>query len=288
MFRSLLLFALATLPALAAEPALRDQVAELFKHRQWPEAQALLEKATATEPNNAEAWNALGQVHLARNDAEKAVAAFEKATTLDDRNSEYQRQLGDAYGLSALKAGLFGKLGFARKCKAAYDKAVELDPKNIDARWSVMEYCRQAPGIAGGGMESAYAQAEEIRKLDATRGRLAFGGLYAADKKFPEAFALFDEVLQKNPDDYAALYQTGRLAAMSGLRLDSGAANLRRCLTLHPPAGQPGPAPVQWRLGAILERQGDKPGAKTAYEAAVAADPNFVQAREALRKLNQG
>lgn len=259
---------------------------ELVKQRRWPDAQAALATITAAEPKQAEAWSLLGRVQLARNDAEAAVASLEQATTLEPSSSEYQRQLGDAYGASALKAGMLGKLSFARKCKAAYDKAVELDPKNIDARWSVMEFCRQAPAIAGGGLEGAYAQAEEIRKLDPARGRSALATIYVAEKKMVAAFGLFDEALAASPEDYATLYQLGRLCAMTGQRLDQGLTVLRKCLTMTPPEGQPGPAPVNWRIGNLLEKQGDKPGAKAAYEAALAADATFVPAMESLRKLN--
>lgn len=287
MRRSLLLLLLA-LPAIAADHSLRDQVAELFKHRQWKEARTLLEQTTAAEPHNAEAWHLLGQVHLNLGDAAKAVGALEKAVTLAPANSEYQRILGDAYGLSAQQAGMLSKLGFAKKCKAAYEKAVELDPANIAARWSVMEYCRQAPAIAGGGMDAAYMQAAEIKKLNPASGQVAYATLYAAEKKYPEAFAMFEEALRANPDDYTALYQYGRIAAMTGERLEQGLEHLRKCLTLKTPVNQPGPAPVNWRIGNILEKKGDKTGAKAAYEAAIAADPKFVQAIEALRKLTSG
>jgi len=286
MLRPLLLLLVTALPLAAADQVLRDQVEAMFKQRQWPEAQAALEKAAAAAPNDAETQGLLGQVYLTRGNAEGAVAALEKATTLAPQSSNYQRMLGDAYGVSAQQAGMLGKISFARKCKAAYDKAVELDPKSIDARWSVMEYCRQAPSIAGGGMVAAYAQAEEIKKIDPNRGRVALATLYMSDKKAVEAFGLFDEALAVNPDDYTALYQLGRLSAMTGQRIDQGIANLRRCLTMEPPTGQPGHAPVNWRIGNLLEKKGDKAGAKAAYEAALAIDPNFVRAIEDLRKLN--
>ncbi len=270
----------------AADTALHDQVADLFRHRQWAEAQALLEKAAAAEPGNAEAFFYLGQVQLNRGDLEHAVASGEQATTLAPANSEYFRVLGDAYGVTAQKAGILSKFGWAKKCKAAYDKAVELDPKNINARWSVMEYCRLAPGFVGGGMDGAYAQAAEIKKLNPPRGRVAYANLYAMEKKFPEAFAQFAEALKDSPDDYEALFQTGRLAAISGTELDTGLAALRKCLTLTPPPRQPGPAPVQWRIGNILEKKQDKAGARAAYEAALAVDPKFPQAIESLKQLD--
>lgn len=288
MSRLLPLLVLTALPALALDPALRDNVDARFKQRQWPEAQALLEKATTAAPNDAEAWVRLGQVFQQVGNPDRAVEAMERAAALAPANSDYQRQLGDAYGFAAQKAGMLSKMGWAKKCKAAYEMAVALDPRNLDARWSVMEYCRQAPGFVGGGMDQAYAQAEEIRKLDANRGRIALATLYVAEKKMVEAFGLFDEALKSDPDNYTTLYQLGRLSAMTGQRLDQGIDNLRKCLTLPQPAGQPGAAPVNWRLGNILEKKGDKAAAKAAYEAAIAIDPGFVPALESLRKLNAG
>ena len=286
MNRLLLVLLLSALPTFALDQALHDRIDALFKQRQWPEAQTVLEKALAAAPNDAEAWSLLGQVFLSLNNADRAVEAMEKATELAPANSNSQRLLGDAYGLAAQKAGMLSKFGLAKKCKAAYDKAVELDPKNIDARWSVMEYCRQAPGFAGGGMDAAYVQAEEVRKLDANKGLIALATLYVADKKMVEAFGLFDQALLADPNNYTALYQIGRLSAMTGQRLDQGMENLRKCLALPQPSGQPGAAPINWRIGNILEKKGDKAAAKSSYEAAIAIDPSFVPALEALRKLN--
>lgn len=285
MIRRLLFLALTTLGLAAPDSAQREQVAELFKQRQWTEAKVLLEKITAAEPANAEAWQSLGQAHLALQNADAAVAAHEKAVELLPNDALYRLQLGHAYGFAATKAGLFSKMGLAKKCKAAYDKAVELDPANINARWSVMEYCRQAPGIVGGGMDLAYAQAAEIKKLDARRGRAAYASLYSAEKKYAEAFALYDEVLRDQPGDADALFQVGRLAAQSGQQLDRGLAALRE-LAAHP--DRKTDARLHTFIGNILEKQGDKPGAISAYEAALAGDPKFTRAIEALRKLKEG
>lgn len=269
----------------AAEAPLSDEIKTQITGRHWAAAQPLLEQAVAENPEHAEAHYLLGLSLLNQNKGDAAVPSLEKATALAPANSEYQRALGDAYGVSAQKAGLFSKLGLARKCKAAYDKAVELAPTSIPARVSVMRFCMQAPSIVGGGMDKAYAQAEEIRKIDATQGRAAYATLYLAEKKYPEALDTMEEVLKETPDNYEVLYQFGRLAAISGERLDRGLATLRQCLTLTPPRGQPPHAAAHWRIGNILEKKGDKAGAKAAYEASLASDPKFKEAAEALKKL---
>jgi len=279
-----LLLLLAT-SSFAADSALREQVTTLFNQRQWAEAQGVLEKAVAVAPDNAEAYFYLGQCQLNRGDTGKAVLSFEKATALAPANSEYFRLLGDSYGLTAEKAGLFSKFGWAKKCKAAYDKSVELDPTNINARWSVMEYCRQAPGFVGGGMDGAYAQAAEIKKLDPARGRIAYASLYTADKKYSEAFAVYEELLKDAPNDYGALYQVGKLADTTGQELDRGLAALRKCLTITPTDPR-GHVPAHWRIGNILLQKGDKAGARTAYEAALKLNPVFPEAIDSLKKLN--
>jgi tetratricopeptide (TPR) repeat protein len=173
----------------------------------------------------------------------------------------------------------------AGKCKREYLKAVELDGKNVEARQSLLNFYLQAPGFAGGSIEKAAAQAEETKKFDPPRGRQMFASVYLAEEKYDLAFAEFDEVLKDKPDDYTSLYQVGRLAAMTGRFLDRGLTSLRRCLAMPAPEGEPGHAAAHWRIGNILEKQGDKPGARAAYEAALKVDPQFPQAIEALRKL---
>ena len=249
------------------------------------EAQQAFEALAVTAPDNADIQFYLGRLALQRDDHVQAVAYLEKATALSPNDSRMHQRLGDAYGRSAQKAGFFAQLGWAGKCRTEYEKAVSLDPKNIDAHWSLMEFYRQAPGIAGGGNDKALAEAREIKRLDVARGRIAVASVFAADGKFAEAFQEFDEALQAKPGDYAALYQTGRLAAISGQQLERGLAVLRQCLAQTPPADQPGPAPVQWRIGNILEKKGDPAGARAAYEAALKIDPGFVQARDSLKKL---
>jgi tetratricopeptide (TPR) repeat protein len=280
-----LLLTLVSVAHAALAPADTDLVRALLRDRKFAEAEAALLKLTVQHPVEPDAWAGLGDTQLRQDKAEEAVKSFEKAVELAPTTADYHRQLGDAYGRSAQKAGVFSKLGFAKKCKAAYEKAVELDPTNLNARFSLMSYFQQAPSMVGGGMDKAYAQAAEIKKLDAARGRVAYANLYVAEKKYAEAFNEFEDVLRSTPDNYAALFQIGRLAALSGERLDRGLETLKQCLAATPPAGQPGHDAANWRLGNILEKKGDKAGAKAAYEAALAVNAKFAQAIDALKKL---
>jgi tetratricopeptide (TPR) repeat protein len=269
----------------AADPAAFKAAVELYQQHKPLEAQLAFEALASTDDRNADIQFYLGRLALQRDDQAQAVAYLEKAVALVPGDARFHLRLGDAYGLAAQKAGMFSSIGLAGKSKAEYLKAVELDGKNVDARQGLLNFYLQAPGFAGGSTEKALAQAEETKKFDPPRGRQMLASVYVAEKKYDLALAQFDEVLKGSPNDYTSLYQVGRLAANTGQFLDRGLASLRRCVELSAPEGEPGHAAVHWRIGNILEKQGDKPGARAAYEAALKTDPKFPQAIEALRKL---
>ena len=263
-----------------------EHVRGLIRDHKLPAAESAANALVAANPAEPEARALLGAVFVAMGDADRAVEAYEKAAELAPANGDYQRQLGDAYGFAAQKAGFFSKMTWAKKCLAAYEKAVELDPGNIEARSSVMTYYQQAPSMVGGGMDKAYAQAAEIKKLNATRGRIAYATLYVGEKKFAEAFTELGEVLKAEPTHYLALYQFGRASAISGQRVDEGMAALAKCLELTPTKGSPGHDAAHWRRGNLYEKKGDKKSARADYEAALAVNPNFPQAIDSLKKLD--
>jgi tetratricopeptide (TPR) repeat protein len=239
----------------------------------------------AGAPPAAQQAAALGARHIADGDGDAAVKAWQKAVELAPDDSEYNRQLGDAYGLAAQKAGMLGKMSLGKKCLAAYEKAVALEPDNIEARSSLFTAYQQAPAMMGGGIDKAREQAAAVKKLDATRGCVAFAILLIGEKKYAEAFAELDQALEGAPADYSALYQFGRAAALSGERIDRGIETLSQCLAQQPPPGAPAHDAAHWRLGNLWEKKGDKDAARTAYQAALAVTPDYKQAVDALKKL---
>jgi tetratricopeptide (TPR) repeat protein len=249
------------------------------------EARQAFEKLAAVDPANADVQDYLAELALRRNDTDQAVTYAEKAVALAPDNADCQHTLGDAYGSSATTASMFSKVGLAKKCLAAYERAVVLAPGTVDFHQSLFEFYRQAPSLFGGGYDKAAAEAATIKRLDPVRGHFAFAGLYASDKKFDLALAEYDEVLKASPDDYVTLYQIGKLAATSGQFLDRGLASLRRALELPPPDNTPGHAAAQWRIGNIREKKNDPAGARIAYEAALRLDPKLTQASDSLKKL---
>ena len=258
---------------------------DLYQTKRYAEARTAFEQVLVAEPGNAEAAYCLGTLALMRDDPPDAVRWMEKAATLVPDSSPYARTLGDAYGLSAGKAGLFSKFGFAQKCLAAYERSVALDPKSISARYSLFAFYRQVPAIAGGGLDKARTQALEIKKLDLVRGTLALAELSFAEKKYDEAFASLEDLRRQHPEALDADYQIGRVAVASGARLDVGEAALREYLGHTPRDDQPPLWAAHWRLGQIMEKRGDPGRARVEYEAALKLNPTQPQLIDALQKL---
>jgi tetratricopeptide (TPR) repeat protein len=257
----------------------------LYDAGRYSAAQELFEQIVVNRPDDPEVNFRLGRLALWFDDEVRGRGCLEKAVRAAPSDARIQDALGDAYGLTAEKAGFFAKIGWAKKSRAAYGRAVELDPRNPEYHWNLLRYFMQAPRIAGGGLNKAYAEAAEIRRLDADSGRIAFATLFLADQKYDQAFQEFDGVLRLAPDDFMALYQVGRCAAISGRQLDRGRSALQRCLKLPPPAhaGAPNYGNVHYRLGNILEKKGDLAGAKAEYAASRQADPDLRPDKDVLQ-----
>lgn len=257
----------------------------LYEGRRYSEARAIFRRLAADQPDNVEVNFYLGRLALWFDDDVAALAFLDKAARMVPGDARVQNALGDAYGLKAQKAGLLAKLGWARKCLIAYERAVELDSRKVSYRWSLLGYYCVAPRIAGGGCERALQQAEEIRKLDPMGGRIALATLFLSEQRAAAAFAQFDDVLRDNADHFLALYQIGRCAALSGEQLERGRAALQRCLLLAPPGGDGMPtlASAHHRLGNILEKMGDRKGAAEHYAAALTVLPDFRAEKDTLR-----
>ena len=166
--RLLPILLLLSFPILAETPdpqagALADAVRQ-FHAQELEAAEELLLALGEARPENAEAAFYLGRVYLAQGRFEAAVSAIEQSTRLDSTSSVYQFWLGEALVERIHEVIVFFKLGVANRMRAAYQKAVELDPENLRARVAVARYHAAAPVIAGGRPEMALQQLEEIRR----------------------------------------------------------------------------------------------------------------------------
>ena len=264
---------------------------------------------------------ALGRAALESNNAESAASHFETAVAQAPRNAEYQLWLGRAYGTQAQAANPFKQMSLARKTRSAFEKAVELDPNLLEARFALIDYYLIAPGFMGGDEEKAVAQSQEIRKRDALGGHRAFARIYMRQKKVDLARKEYVDGVREQPNSAQAHYQyglflfgndknykvatdemetairldpafmpayfrLGQLAAQWGVNFTRGEEALRRYLQHKPGPDEPPHNRTWYWLGTIQEKQGKKGEARQSFQTSLRLAPKAKEVAEALKRVS--
>jgi len=323
LFRFLLIFLLTSL-CLFSQPkaAKQDKTADpeaLLNAGRANDGLALLQARTTADKHDAQSFHLLSRFYYSLGNWDLAIKAGERAVALDPNNSNYHMWLGRGYGEKADNSNPFSAFSLARKARAQFEKAVELDANNVAARSDLTEYYTEAPGFLGGGKDKAHAQIAAIANKDATMAHYLSARLAEKDKNFTEAEREYKAAIQesKTPADQwvnlASYYrQRGNLPAMeeaigkaveaprkqASVLVDAAsvlfqaernlpkAAELLRQYLASPEKVEEAPAfRVEYSLGQVLEKIGDKAGAAKEYDAALILARDYEEARAALQRL---
>src|SRR3954467_14372450 len=139
---------------------------------------------TAATPNDAEAYHLLNRAYFVIEKWDQAIKAGEKAVALSPNSSDYHMWLGRAYGSKAEHSGWIGGMSNAKKSRAEFEKSVELNSMNAEARTDLAEFYMEAPGMLGDGKDKALAQAEAMAAYDAASAHWVKGRLAEKDGQF--------------------------------------------------------------------------------------------------------
>jgi tetratricopeptide (TPR) repeat protein len=294
---------------------------QLFQQHEFEQASACFLADLRANPENGEAILYLGRIAFEEDRLNAAEQQFEHLTKVVPNDSEAFHWLGRVCGVEARNLGAPRGMMAARRAKSALEKAVLLDPNNVEARVDLATFYREAPAIVGGSNRSAFAQASEIATRDPYLGALVQGDLEMADKNFAEAersyrsaierkpaqsegyfrmavlrqrtrrydeaFAAFEKMLQLDPGEKRALFQIGKTADLSGQRLERGREALLEYLHCRPFYIMPKLAWAHRRLGNIYLKQGLPESARDQYLAALLLEPHDKESAAALKLLNE-
>ena len=290
---------------LGAHAAANDYTPLLRAHK-YADVERIAAARLAQDPANAEALIARSEAILASGPAariEEAVRLGEQCVAAHPQVSDCRLAHGNALGAKAMSNGIMSALGYAGPIRDEFKKAVELDPHNIEARFSLLQYYMQAPGIVGGGSGKAQALAAQTAAINPEGARLMLAQLDAADddklakaeatvlamaassneaiadgqrdlmlslaakhlsaKRYANSERLCREAIKRHPDSDGALYSLARVQQEQGKHREA-VATLEQVLAMNPRAG------AWYRIGQSQQVLGDKEKAMTAYEKALA------------------
>src|SRR6266404_3536067 len=114
-----------------------------------------LSLVVGAQTNDPSALVRLGHDASMRGEPEKAAEYFEKAVALKPNDAGFHYQLANAYGQAASSAGMFGAISMAKKAKAEWERAIQLDPNFLLARYALLQFYVGAPSVMGGSESGA-------------------------------------------------------------------------------------------------------------------------------------
>jgi tetratricopeptide (TPR) repeat protein len=310
------LFANAQAPRTTQTSPLKTGIAQFDAERLDQAKATLTPLAKAGDPD---AMLYLGRIAIEQSDGDEAVDWLEQAIKKNDRSSLYYQWLGTAYSVKGTAANPLSRMSLLGSLKHAMERSIELDSSNVEARINLLQFYLQAPAMMGGGVDKAREQAAAIMAHDSYQGRLQNASIaenqkdtvaaertlrelvaafpdssapavrlaiyYFNAKRYDDSFRVLEDRLRRSPTDGAALYQLGRVGAVSGAKLDRAQWALDRFLQMPHKRGTPSIAAAHWRMGMIHEAKGDRTAARAAYETALRLDPKLAGAKASLDKL---
>jgi tetratricopeptide (TPR) repeat protein len=208
MSKGLIAALLAVWPLLATSPAGLDQARKLY---QLTDYQSSLKILQAIQPKDGPVYELIGRNHYMQ-----PPEVLEKAVAADPANAGYELWLGRAFGRRAETASPFTAPASANKARQHFEKAVQLDPHNVDALGDLFEYYLQAPGFLGGGLDKATATADQMAALDGSEGQWAQARLAEKKKEFGRAEEHFKRAAELAPHQAGRLIDLARFLARQG------------------------------------------------------------------------
>ncbi|SNY46486.1 hypothetical protein SAMN06297280_1111 [Arsukibacterium tuosuense] len=190
---------------LSAEPVeLQHEVAALWQQDDFAAAKVLLVDKVNRQTKDAWLLAALGRSELELGQASEAEELLARAIKIEADNARYQFWFGRASCDSAQQASMFSALGYAKRCRKAFEQAVSLAPAETGYLKALGKYYAQAPGIAGGDKEQALAIAARLEQQDPLQGQLLqLEVLFSAeDTAAAEQLINNSELLQSRPEPY--------------------------------------------------------------------------------------
>ena len=163
------------------------QVNAALQSGQADKALALLKSLPQPAGGSAEAHNLRCRVLFTLEQFEAAKNECEQAVNLETQNSNYHLWLGRALGEVADHANFLSAYNLAKRARAEFEEAVELDPKNAEALADLGEFYSSAPGVVGGGTQKAANVALQLDHVDPARAHELRGAIARENNDLPEA-----------------------------------------------------------------------------------------------------
>jgi tetratricopeptide (TPR) repeat protein len=216
--------------ALAAAGTSMEEARKLYNLTDFEGSIKVLQ---ALPEKDAAAIALIGRNYYMLGDYKKATEFLGHACSREPAKSEYALWLGRAYGRRAETSSPFTAPGNASKARQWFEKAVQLNPRSLEALNDLFEYYLEAPGFLGGGLDKAVKVAENIAGMDAAEGHWAQAKLAEKKKQFGSAEQQLRRAAEAAPQSVGRLIDLARFLARQG-RLQEADQSFQRAARINP------------------------------------------------------
>lgn len=172
-----------------------------------------------------------GQIAYQRGQYKDAVDRLKQAAQLAPDHAAIFLWLGRSLGQRAKRVSL-RPFTLAQRCREALERAVALDPTQVDALYDLASYHLKAPSFLGGDVGKAEQLAARIAALDAATGEYIQARMAEARQEFSRAEAHLRRAVALAPDSPKMLFALAELHIQRQHNLTEARALLHRYLQM--------------------------------------------------------
>lgn len=175
------------LPLLLFSQSDFDKAERLFQQQSYESSRVLFESYLKQNPTHLKTIEYLGDIQGAKQNWDKTLYYYKMLKNVKPLEANYQYKYGGALGMVAKNSNKFKALGLISEVRSSFEKAIQINPKHIEARWALIEYYLQLPAMLGGSESKATQYANELSKLSTVDGFLAKGRIAVYFERYANA-----------------------------------------------------------------------------------------------------
>jgi len=218
-----------------------------------------------------------------RGQGKDAKTAMKRVVEMEPSNPDYHFWYGTLIFETINDAGMLAKAGLASDGKGEFEKAIELDPAHVEARYALAQFYLRAPGIAGGSIKKAKQQAEALLGIEkgVVWGHVVYGQVAVDDEEWEEMTAQYEKalVVAKGTDQKVMVLAAHAFALLREKKDYAAAMEVAKKLDGVAPADDPTAAFVMGESHKALK---EYPRAIEAYLTVLKKRPESRSSRMAL------